>query len=455
MLSIINPTTNEVIAEKETSTQENIKKSYSDLQVEQKSWKKLSISSRAKSIEKFKKYLLDNIETLATTLTQEMGKPLQESQGEIRGACERIQFFLDYVNKWPQKEVVHEESGLKEVICYEPLGVVGNISAWNYPYLVGVNVIIPALISGNSVLYKPSEYTTLTGLQIEEGLIKSGVPENVFKTIIGKGDVGKNLLELPLDGCFFTGSVATGKSIYQSLAPHLIPCGLELGGKDPLYVMEDFSDIQKAASIAASGVFYNNGQSCCAVERIYVHQKHYQAFIQAFKEEAQKLRLGNPQDPQTTNGPLTRKEQMEYLQKQVEDAINKGAKVLFKYDELPNTGQFFPPTVLTHTNHSMMIMKEESFGPIVGIQEVKDDQKALELMADTDYGLTASFITNNHHRALKLAEELETGSIYINCCDRVSPRLPWAGRKNSGIGQTLSHLGILPFLKPKAYHIKS
>ena len=337
---------------------------------------------------------------------------------------------------------------------YEPLGVIANISAWNYPFLVGVNVFIPALIGGNVVFYKPSEYSTLTGLHIQRLLVLAGVPEDCFQTAIGKGNVGEQLLQLPLNGYFFTGSYHTGKYIAEKVAHKLVPCQLELGGKDPLYVMDDVADIDTVAANVLEGVVYNNGQSCCAVERIYVHEKIYDRFVESYAAQAKKLVIGDPLDQATEIGPLSRKEQMEFLISQINDAEDKGAIVLAGGKMLNRDGYFIEPTVLINVNHQMKIMMEESFGPVVGIQKVKDDTEAIELMQDTEYGLTAAIYSTNFERAEAVMKQMDTGTVYWNCCDRVSASLPWSGRKHSGLGSTLSYQGIRAFVQPKAYHIR-
>jgi len=329
-----------------------------------------------------------------------------------------------------------------------------NISAWNYPYLVGVNVFIPALLAGNAVMYKPSEYSTLTGLQIEKLLKQAGVPESIFQVAIGAGSVGDLLLELPFDGYFFTGSYKTGKHIYEKVAPKMVPCQCELGGKDPLYVADDIQDIKAVAAATADGAFYNNGQSCCSVERIYVHEKVYDQYIDEFAKEVQSWKIGSPTDDGIYIGPLSRKEQLTVLENQVNDATSKGAKILTGGKKINSKGHFFEPTVLLNADHSMSIMRDESFGPVIGIMKVNNDDEAIELMKDTEYGLTASVYSADKNRAENILQQINAGTGYWNCCDRVSAALPWSGRKHSGFGITLSHAGLRAFTKTKGYHLR-
>jgi len=453
-MKIINPATEELIKEIAEDNSETIADKFKLLQSGQPTWALVPLEKRIACIEKFHALLDEHKDGLAKTLTSEMGKPLQQSYNELSGARNRIKFFIDNSSKWLTDEWITMEGATKEKISYEALGIIANISAWNYPYLVGVNVFIPALIGGNAVFYKPSEYASLTGLAIQKLLYQSDVPENVFQVAIGRGDVGELLLHLSLNGYFFTGSYRTGKYIAERVAPKLVPCQLELGGKDPLYVMDDVADIDNVAAAALEGVVYNNGQSCCAVERIYVQEKIYDRFVKSYTEQANKMVIGNPLDPSTEIGPLSRKEQKEFLLAQIKDAKDKGAVVLSGGNEVSGKGYFIQPTVLVNVNHEMKVMKEESFGPVTGIQKVKDDNEALELMQDTEYGLTAAIYSKSFERAEALMKQINTGTVYWNCCDRVSASLPWSGRKHSGLGATLSYQGIRAFVQPKAYHIR-
>lgn len=453
-MDILNPATGALIATLPDTTTEQAQSKYETARAAQPAWAAKPLEERLQVMDKFYALLDEHAGKLAEVTTSEVGKPLAQSKGEIAGARKRIKFFLDQSTRYLADEIVYEEEGLKEIISYEPLGVIGNISAWNYPYLVGVNVFVPALIAGNAVLYKPSEHATLTGLKIRDLLYEAGVPQEVFQVIVGAREAGEALLNLPLDGYYFTGSYRTGQYIYERVAHKMVPCQLELGGKDPLYVPNDVKDINNVAVNAAEGAFYNNGQSCCAVERIYVHEDIYDAFVDTFVKETQSYKLGQPTEEGVFLGALTRKDQLAVLEAQVKDAEAKGAKLLLGGKRIDNDGYFFEPTVLTNVNHTMKVMTEESFGPIIGIQKVKDDEEAIALMQDTEYGLTSSVYCDSEERGRKILKQMNTGSAYWNCCDRVSPNLPWSGRKHSGIGATLSHIGIRAFTHPKGYHLK-
>jgi acyl-CoA reductase-like NAD-dependent aldehyde dehydrogenase len=393
-------------------------------------------------------------ERLAAILTSEVGKPLQQSQHEINGARARIQWLTDNAVNYLSDEIMSSGDGIEEKISYEPLGVVCNISAWNYPYLVGVNIFVPALLAGNAVLYKPSEHATLTGLEIEKLLKQAGLPENIFHIAVGAAGVGESLLEIPFDGYYFTGSFKTGKYIYEKVASKMVPCQCELGGKDPLYVAADIADIKFVAAGTADGAFYNNGQSCCAVERIYVHEKVYDNYIDEFVKEVKSWKIGLPTEEGIYIGPLSRREQMDLLENQVAEAVSKGAIILTGGKRINRKGYFFEPTVLVNVDHSMRVMTEESFGPIIGIMKVKSDEEAIRLMQDTEYGLTAAVYSADKKRAVNILQQINAGTGYWNCCDRVSAALPWSGRKHSGFGVSLSHAGLRAFVKPKAYHFR-
>ncbi|ACU03454.1 aldehyde dehydrogenase family protein [Pedobacter heparinus] len=453
-MNIVNPATEEIIASVKEDDSKSLAHKRNLLKVGQKNWAARSLAERLRIITQFYNLLDAEKERLAAMLTSEVGKPLQQSRNEINGAGTRIKWMLDHGAKYLSDELVTDTPELKEYISYNPLGIVCNISAWNYPYLVGVNVFIPALMAGNAVLYKPSEYATLTGLEIEKLLRQAGVPDDVFKVAIGAKETGEHLLDMNFDGYFFTGSYRTGKHIYERVAPKMVPCQLELGGKDPLYVAGDVKDVAAVAVATADGAFYNNGQSCCSVERIYVHEKVYDDYLAAFVKEVESWKTGLPDEEGVYIGALTRKEQLKVLELQVKDALQYGAVLLSGGKRKGEKGNYFEPTVLTNVTNQMKVMQEESFGPIIGIMKVNDDAEALYLMQDTAYGLTASVYSDSWERAENILSQIDSGTGYWNCCDRVSAALPWSGRRHSGIGATLSHQGIRAFTRPRAWHLK-
>jgi acyl-CoA reductase-like NAD-dependent aldehyde dehydrogenase/gamma-glutamyl-gamma-aminobutyrate hydrolase PuuD len=454
-LLVTNPATEEVIAAIKEDSSQTLQKKFQLLNAAKSLWQQVSLSGRVMVLKKFSDLLEKNIEHLAGQLTAETGKPINQSRNEIKGARTRIKWLTDNAERYLSEEIMSSGEGMEEKISYEPLGVICNISAWNYPYLVGVNVFVPALLAGNAIMYKPSEYATLTGLEIEKLLKQAGVPGNIFQLAVGAGSTGKDLLDLPFDGYFFTGSYKTGKYIYEQVAAKMVPCQCEMGGKDPLYVADDITDIKSVVADTADGAFYNNGQSCCSVERIYVHETLYDQYIDEFVKEVQSWKIGSPTGEGIYFGPLSRKEQLPVLEQQVSDALKKGATLLTGGKKIKGIGYYFEPTILVNVNHDMTVMKEETFGPMIGIMKVKNDEEAIQFMQDTEYGLTASVYSSDKSRAENILRQINAGTGYWNCCDRVSAALPWSGRKHSGFGTTLSHAGLRAFVKRKGYHLRS
>jgi acyl-CoA reductase-like NAD-dependent aldehyde dehydrogenase len=455
-LKILEPATGDVLAKVAEDGKAGVRAKYQRARAAQPAWAATPMRQRLAAIEGFRERVTQRHASLERTLSREVGKPIKQSRNELSGLLGRIDFFLAEAARVLREEKVHADPKLKleERISHEALGVIANISAWNYPYFVGGNVFIPALLAGNAVLYKPSEFATLTGLYIAEMLVAAGVPEDVFIPVVGGRAAGEALLDTPIDGVFFTGSYATGERIGANAARKMIKVQLELGGKDPVYVCNDV-DVAAAAASVADGAFYNTGQSCCSVERIYVHEEIHDAFVAAFVAEVKGYRMGDPLDESTYIGPITRRPQLDVLRRQVADANKRGARLLTGGNVLQKKGNWFEPTVFVDVNHTMTLMKEESFGPIIGIQKVGNDDEAIALMNDTEYGLTAGVYTRNRARARRILAKVESGTAYWNCCDRVSPRLPWSGVRHSGIGITLSTYGIQTFTRPKAWHLRT
>ena len=460
-LCVINPATETLITELPVDTPAAIAAKVTAAHAAQPAWAARPLSDRLACLARFRGLLVQRADDLAATLTQETGKPITQAKNEILATPARIDYVIQHTAALLELTLAHREpaaalpgtGSLEEYITYEPLGAIANISAWNYPYFVGINVIAPALATGNAVLYKPSEVATMTGLAITSLLHEAGVPEDVFTPIIGTGTAGAALLEQPLHGVYFTGSYPTGQKIAAAAAAQMMRVQLELGGKDPAYVCEDV-DVMAAAAGLADGAFYNNGQSCCAVERIYVHAAIYDTFVEQFVAAVQGFKLGEPTDPATYLGPLSRRPQLAVVQQQVDDAVAKGAVVQCGGKPVERAGWYFAPTVLTSVTHDMAVMRQETFGPVIGIQRVDSDADAVALMNDTDYGLTAAVYSGDRQRAVRIIGQLDTGSAYWNCCDRVSPRLPWSGRRHSGVGVTLSQAGIRAFVQPRAWHLR-
>jgi len=453
-LNIVNPATGAPIRKVPMDSSASIDAKAARARRAQIDWAKAPWKVRRDALAKFDALLKAEKQPLAKLLSLETGKPISHALAEVGSVTGRIRFFIDHAKRVLSEETPYADDSITERISYDPLGVVANISAWNYPYFVGANVFVPALLTGNAVLYKPSEFSTLTGIKIADLLHRAGVPKAVFIPVLGDGRVGAQLIERPLGGIYFTGSYATGARIAASASKRLTRVQLELVGKDPAYVMED-ADPAIAAVGLADGAFYNTGQSCCAIERIYVHKSVYASFVEAFVETVKGFKMGDPLDPATYIGPLTRPQRLGFLENQVQDAVRKGAsRVMGGRRVSKSPGNYFLPAVLTDCDHRMLVMREESFGPLIGIQKVSGDAEAIRLMKDTDYGLTAGVYSKHFPHAKTVLDAMDTGSVYWNCCDRVSPNLPWSGRGHSGIGCTLGVHGISAFLQPKAWHLR-
>jgi len=454
MLEIVNPSNGSILFAEEDN-EITVREKFQKVRKSHLQWRQVPLEAKKQMVEKFGKILVEKQDELATSLTNEMGKPITQSYNELKGVQPRLKFFLENIDQQMAIRICRTSETFVEEVHQEPLGLIANISAWNYPYFVGLNVLVPALLTGNCVLYKPSEYSAITGLHIVKMFHQSGIPEDVLVPVIGRGDVGESLLNQAIDGVFFTGSNATGTKISRQIAGRMIKAQFELGGKDPIYISKQV-DIKAAAAATADGAFYNTGQSCCSVERIYVHQDIMDPFVNAFVNEVKSFSIGDPLDRRTYIGPLAMKKQLTILENQVKDALAKGAKLLLggkRMDPQKWRGNYFEPTILIDVNHSMDLMKEESFGPIIGIQKVKNEEEAVRLMNDTHYGLTAGVYSESKEEAMRILSLVNSGTAYWNACDRVSPWLPWSGRRGSGIGKTLGLEGIRSFLRPKAYHL--
>lgn len=454
-MQIINPATGEMIRTVETDDAVSVREKFAAARAAQPAWAARPVAERVALAKTFGELLKRDIEIIARDMSLETGKPLQQARNEVNGSLNKVRFFCEETAAALAPAKVRQDGNTEEVLGFDPLGVVLNISAWNYPILVGFNVFLPALLCGNAVIYKPSEFSTLTGLHLTRLLHEAGVPEDVFVAVTGEAAVGEQLLQLPFDCVGFTGSYSTGKKISESFAGRMTRLIMELGGKDPLYVTDECGDLDAVADAVAEGVLYNNGQSCCAVERVYVDEKIYDVFAGKLKAKMQAWVTGDPLAATTMCGAITRRVHLKFLQAQVNDAVSKGARLELGGQIQEGKGNFYPPTLLLNANHSMDVMREETFGPLIGVMKVKDDAEAVALMNDSEYGLTSSVYCKNAERGKKILAQVNTGTGYLNCCDRVSAWLPWSGRGHSGLGSTLSRLGIHAFCHAKGWHIRS
>jgi acyl-CoA reductase-like NAD-dependent aldehyde dehydrogenase len=454
-LSVRNPATGAVVREVAVTEPGEIVQKAERARRAQPAWATRPYDERATLLRRFGELLAAEAEECARVTTSEVGKPIAQSRNEIRAVGDRISWNVEHVGKvLAPREVTAEGDGKTgERITYEPVGVVAHISAWNYPYFVALNSIVPALLAGNTVLYKPSEHATLTGLRLVDLLHRAGVPVDVVHTVVGGGAAGAALVNSDVDMICFTGSYTTGRRVAAAAADRLVRVQLELGGKDAVYVCDDV-DIDAAAIGVAEGACYNSGQSCCALERVYVHDAVYDRFVDALLDVVSGYRVGDPADDATEIGPLARAAQLDLLDAQIADATAKGARLLCGGERRAGAGNWYLPTVLVDVDDQMAIMRDETFGPVVPVVRVRDDEDAVARMDDTEFGLGAAVFSADRSRAERLLARLDVGNAYWNTSDRSSVRLPWAGRRHSGTGVSMSDAGILTFVREKAWHLQ-
>jgi len=451
-LEVRNPATGEVVRSVAITEPGEVALKVARARHAQPAWAARPYGERAGALRAFRTLLEQEAEECAQITTSEVGKPIRQSRNEIRAVLERIDWNIEHAGRVVEPREVTTSDSLAERITYEPVGVVAHISAWNYPYFVGLNSIVPALLVGNAVCYKPSEHATLTGLRLVDLLHRSGVPVDGVHAIVGAGPTGAALVEADVDMVCFTGSHATGRRVAAAAADRLARVQLELGGKDAAYVCDDVS-IDDAAMAIAEGAFYNTGQSCSATERVYVHEAIWDAFNAALVEAVSAYTVGDPTDAATDIGPLARSEQLDVLEAQLADAVRRGGKILCGGDRIDRPGNWFAPTIVIDAADDAAIMRDESFGPVIGVSKVSDDADALAHMDGTEYGLGASVFTPDRARAQRLLAGLDVGNAYWNTADRSCVRLPWSGRRNSGLGTSMSESGVRAFVREKAWHL--
>ncbi|MBC8312157.1 MAG: aldehyde dehydrogenase family protein [Candidatus Marinimicrobia bacterium] len=420
----------------------------------QQEWKSSSIQERIDLINNVKKYFEQNIASIAEDITLQMGRPISHSINEVNGAIFRMDGLCEIAKSALKDIHLPEKEGFERYIKRESLGVVLDIVAWNYPLLIAVNIVISAVLAGNSVLIKHSSMTPMCAVHFEKAFENAGASAGLVRALVLTHETTEALINSEMiDYVSFTGSVSGGYKIQKTISNLFINMGLELGGKDPAYIRED-AELPKTIENVMDGVFYNAGQSCCSVERIYVHSSLYEAFLIGAVNWMENLIINDPLNSKTTMGPLAQKSGISFIENQLEDALSKNAKLHIYSGDIPKTGNFMRPVIVSNANHYMDIMMEESFGPVVGIMSVNDDDEAIKLMNDSPYGLTASIWTQNQEVACEIADKINTGTIFMNRCDFLDPQLAWVGVKNSGKGASLSTIGIQQLTRPKSYHLK-
>ena len=420
-------------------------------------WSEISLNERKRYVSRFVDAIENESEEIAKEITWQMGRPVSQSPWELNGFTERARHMISIADNALQPFKPEAKEGFERWIEHIPLGVIAVLSPWNYPYLTSVNAIVPALVAGNAVILKHSFQTPLVAERYLKAARTAGFPEGVFQILHLNHENTASFIQNPsIDGVFFTGSVEGGLAIQKSLTDKFIPCGLELGGKDPAYVLAD-ADIDYAINNLVEGSFFNSGQSCCGIERIYVHENQYDQFISGFVDLTKKYVLGNPIDPSTTIGPMVKTSAADFVRNQIHQAVDNGARALIDESLFPASKKGTPylaPQVLVDVDHTMDVMKEETFGPVVGIMKVTNDAEAIRFMNDSKYGLTASLWTEDENKARAIGHKIETGTLFMNRCDYLDPALAWTGVKNTGRGITLSGLGYQQVTHAKSYHLK-
>jgi len=460
VMKIVSPVDGQVYAQRQFVPDRSISHALDLSITAQAKWQQTPMAERKSVCLAAVDALLKNKQHLGEELSWQMGRPVRYASGEIDGFAERARYMISIAEQQLADISLTDGDQVTRYIQREPLGVIFSIVPWNYPYLTAVNSIIPAIMAGNTVLMKPSSQTAITAERIAEAFQSAGFPEGVFQPLLLTHEASiKIVASGKIDYVVFTGSVEGGKRIEHAAAGHFIDAGLELGGNDPAYVRAD-ADLRFAIENITDGGFFNSGQSCCAIERIYVHQEVYQPFVDGLVEQVSQYRPGNPLDPETTLGPMVRESLADKVRKQIQQAVKKGAHPciddkIFTIDSEKQNRAFLAPQVLLNVDHTMSIMSDETFGPVVGIMKVSSDEQAIQLMNDSTYGLTASVWTRDQHAAINIGKQVQTGTWFMNRCDYLDPALAWTGIKHSGKGCSLSRCGYQRLSRPKSFYLRT
>jgi acyl-CoA reductase-like NAD-dependent aldehyde dehydrogenase len=456
-LKCITPVDGSVYVERPLASEAEVAEALTAAQTTQAGWRRTPLSERqALMTAAVEAFVADKAE-IAEEIAWQMGRPVSQCPFEVAGFEERARHMIAIAPSALADIAVEPKAGFTRFIRRDPLGVAFVVAPWNYPYLTAVNAVVPALMAGNAVLLKHSHQTPLCAERFAAAFQAAGLPEGLFRHLHLSHDATAKLIAgAGVDFVSFTGSVPGGHAIQKAAATRFIGAGLELGGKDPAYVRAD-AKLDHAIENVIDGAFFNSGQSCCGIERIYVHAEVHDAFVEGAAELTRGYKLGNPIEPDTNLGPMVRASAAEFVRGQIKDALAAGATALIDPKSFPadeNGTPYMAPQVLTGVDHSMRVMTEESFGPVVGIMKVESDEEAVALMNDSDFGLTASIWTTDEDAALAIGDRVETGTWFMNRCDYLDPALVWTGVKNSGRGMSLSELGYSALTRPKSFHLR-
>jgi acyl-CoA reductase-like NAD-dependent aldehyde dehydrogenase len=451
----VSPVDGSVVVERALASPSDIETVLARAATAQRQWRTVLVSERAAIMRRMVEWCVARADAIGEELTRQMGRPVAYTPNEIRRGFQERAMYMASIAEGALADVVVEKN--QRFIRREPLGVVLVVAPWNYPWLTSVNAVVPAILAGNAVILKMAQQTPLVAERYAEAFKAAGLPDGVFQFLHLSHDQTARVIADPRVGFVaFTGSVPGGHAVQQAAAARFIATGLELGGKDPAYVRAD-APFDYTVENVVDGTYFNSGQSCCGVERIYVARPIYQRFVDAFVDLTKKYKLGNPLDRATTLGPMVRIEAANLVRSQIREALSKGAKALIDPKAFAADKEGTPylaPQVLVDVDHSMQVMSEESFGPVVGIMPVDSDDEAVRLMNDSRYGLTASIWTSDADAAMRIGNQIETGTCFMNRCDYLDPALAWTGVKDSGRGCTLSKLGFEAFTRPKSFHLR-
>jgi acyl-CoA reductase-like NAD-dependent aldehyde dehydrogenase len=457
MQETISPIDGKVCVERALASPTEIDAALARARQAQRTWRQVSISERAAILGRFCSHFEANAAQIAAEITLQIGRPIRYSPNEVRGTLERARHMIAIAPTALADVEPESKVGFRRFIHREPVGVVLTVAAWNYPYLIAVNSVVPALMAGNAVVLKHSAQTPLCAERFAESLAAAGLPVGLFQVLhLSHGDTEKVIRDPRVDFVAFTGSVAGGHAVQRAAAERFIGLGLELGGCDPVYVRHD-ADLPHAVENIVDGAYFNSGQSCCGLQRIYVHEHLYDAFVEGFVSLTGKYLLGNPLDEATTLGPVVRVAAAEAIRAQVQASVAAGARTAIDHSLFPEDhagSAYVAPQVLLDVDHTMPVMREEIFGPVAGIMRVQSDEQAIALMNDSSLGLTAAVWTADAQAALHIGSQIDTGTWFMNRCDYLDPALAWVGVKDSGRGCTLSVVGYEHLTRPKSFHLR-